>query len=395
MKSRRIIAALTAAAAALSMIAPSAASGAETAYFLKSDRVLTDTDYNVFANPENADSAEEAAAYLRNAMKQRKSSAAVTVPKNGYSNRDEASLDILARSVSETSAGDEGDYLRFALKSYNYGNEASQDGKIILYYTMTYYSSAEDEKAVSEALKGVEAELDCNGRSDYEKICRAYDFVTSYVSYAEEYEDERIFTAYGALVDRSCVCQGYTLLLYRILKDLGVDCRILSGTSGEERHTWNIVRIGDKYFFLDPTWDSSLGGTEGIFFLRGSNDFDALITEVAHIPVYEYEEIFPDYESAEFKAAYPQAEDRFILGDVDENGVIDGKDASYVLTCYAAMSVSGSNFSLPPVQSAAADITGDCIIDGNDASGLLSYYAAVSAGKKLSLNEYLRQNRKS
>ena len=171
---------------------------------------------------------------------------------------------------------------------------------------------------------------------------------------------------------------------------MGVDCRILSGTSGGERHTWNIVRIGDRYFYLDPTWDSQLGGSSGEYFLRGYLDFDDFSRENAHIPVYEYTEIFPDYESAEFKAAYPQAETKFIFGDADGNGVVDGNDASYVLSCYSLMSVNSSGFSMPPVQSAAADINGDCVTDGNDASGLLAYYAVVSSGKVRSLNEYLR-----
>ena len=54
------------------------------------------------------------------------------------------------------------------------------------------------------------------------------------------------------------VCQGYATLTYKMLTELGVDCRYISGTSNEELHAWNIVRIGRCFgTTLDNTWDAS------------------------------------------------------------------------------------------------------------------------------------------
>ena len=77
-----------------------------------------------------------------------------------------------------------------------------------------------------------------------------------------------MFTAYGALIDRTCVCQGYAALLYRLLLELGVDNRVLTGTGNGGGHAWNIVELDDVYYNVDPTWDA--GRTEYDYFLKCS-----------------------------------------------------------------------------------------------------------------------------
>ena len=391
MKAERITAAALSAVMAFSMISIDTAAAANTDYYIGTANVFSAVDLSQLSVPENVSSTNGAVAYVREQMRQRVHDFSVTFPCSGSIDGKATVLDVLAKAMWVTGNGDEGDYLRFSLKSYHTDYKLNW-GSITLYYELDYYSTAEQEKDVSITLNDIEAGLlaEYDSRSDYEKISAVYDFVAHNAVYASDFLDDRVYTAYGALINGECVCQGYSLLLYRMLNDMGLNCRIISGTSDGQRHSWNIVHLGDKYFYLDPTWDSLLGGSDGAYFLRGYADFDEFNPTGAHIPVYEYKEIFPDYESAEFKAEYPQAEKQFILGDANEDGVIDGKDASYVLTCYAMMSVD-SDFSMPPVAAEAADITGDRIIDGNDASKLLSYYAAVSAGKKLSLKQYINQ----
>ena len=375
---KRILSALTAAVTAFSAVSamPVHGDGFEPVFC----GVIPVSEYPLSAVRVNAVSADEAVAYIRDRLKNRVYEFNVSIPSGGWSDGKTAALDILARAFYETENCDEGDYLRFALKSYRYGYEESW-GQYTAYYRMTYYSTSEDEQAVEKAAEKVLADLALDGKSDYEKIRSIYDFVSENAVYSEDIErSSRIFTAYGALIEKECVCQGYSLLLYRLLKSVGVDCRIISGISNGERHTWNMVKLGSRYYLLDPTWDAELGGINGSFFLRGSADFDKTGDINKHIPVYEYEDIFPDYNSADFKLKYPQAQKRFIFGDANNNGIVDGNDATYTLSCYAAMSVDNSNFTMPTDHAAAADITGDCIVDGKDASLLLSYYAAASAG---------------
>ncbi|MDO4863696.1 MAG: dockerin type I domain-containing protein, partial [Ruminococcus sp.] len=69
----------------------------------------------------------------------------------------------------------------------------------------------------------------------------------------------------------------------------------------------------------------------------------------------------------------------FALGDVNEDGKVDAKDASKVLVYYSAVS-TGAEGGLSEVQMKAANVNGDAKIDAKDASRILVYYAAASTG---------------
>ena len=384
---KRLLALITAAVTAFSALSAVSASAAENTL----SNQLPVSAFAELISVADAASLDEAAEYVRNYLKQRNSEFSVSVPYAAASGEeaDKLTLDVLAQALSETDKGDEGDYIRFTMESYQYGNRVS-GGRTALYYRITYYSTPDEEKAVDKAVAQAEAELHLDEKSDREKIYAVYDFIAKNVKYSKVLEENNsIFTAYGAIINKDCVCQGYSLLLYRMLKDAGIGCRIISGTSKGERHTWNLIKLGGKYYCTDLTWDAALGGTDGPYFLKGSADFDNYRKDYTHVPVFEYEEIFPDYNSDSFKAEYPTWEKRFILGDSDENGILDGNDASAILSCYAAMSIGGNSNEMSPVSMISSDITGDGIVDGNDASGLLAYYAAFSSGLRLSLYQYL------
>lgn len=77
----------------------------------------------------------------------------------------------------------------------------------------------------------------------------------------------------------------------------------------------------------------------------------------------------------------------YTLGDADSNGIIDGRDATVVLTEYAKTS-TGSAPTFTAAQTKAADVNLDGIIDGRDASILLAYYAKISTSQPVSLDDY-------
>lgn len=67
----------------------------------------------------------------------------------------------------------------------------------------------------------------------------------------------------------------------------------------------------------------------------------------------------------------------YLLGDVNEDGKVDAKDASAILAEYSIMSTGGDgNFTASQKQ--AADVNADTKIDAKDASSILSYYAMAS-----------------
>ena len=64
-----------------------------------------------------------------------------------------------------------------------------------------------------------------------------------------------VYTAYGALVKGSAVCNGYAEAM-KLLCDLsGVECRMISGTVDGENHAWNLLSIDGEWYHVDVTWD--------------------------------------------------------------------------------------------------------------------------------------------
>lgn len=214
------------------------------------------------------ESPEEIGLALRECMKRREAQALFTYRvEMDVSTVTEEFIQELADGIietarAETGAGDEGDYLFWHLGSIRYGVEGSgteESTELKLSYLMEYYSNAEQELALEEALASAEAELALEGRTDFEKIRMIYDYIISHVSYDWEEAEAGVnpvsHTAYSALVEGKAVCQGYALLFYRMLRDQGIPVRAVTGISKDQNHMWNIVELDGLYYNCDVTWD--------------------------------------------------------------------------------------------------------------------------------------------
>lgn len=345
------------------------------------------------------DSYDDAAVYLRQQLTEHVEEITFQVPKKG-SGFSETSDIILAAALEETCNGYEGDYLRLSFKSYNVSG-FSTSSCYELSYTPRYRISIEQEEYMTQKVSEVLDELDMDDMDDYNKLKTIYEYVINNVSYAYGSSDDLRYTAYGALVNGKAVCQGYSVLLYRLAKEAGVSCRFVSGTAGGA-HAWNIAEINGIYYYLDSTWDDTSVSVEYCdYFLKGTEDFDPVGDPKSHIldapknpdNIYDI-----DYTSEEFQAMYPislysydaeNPEYGYYLGDIDNDGRIDATDASKILQAYSALSTGGSN-PLNHFQELAADVNHDGYITSVDASLVLSYYSYVSTGGYDSIENFLK-----
>ena len=218
---------------------------------------------------------------------------------------------LMEEALADTNRPDEGDYLRFQYGGYtlSYGHKPSGDGyDYALSIAPKYYTwRIQDEqvtKEVEEMRKGMHFHF---FTSDREKIRKIYDWFYDHVTYDRVHEknteNHLKTTAYAAICEREAVCQGYCVAMYRMLREEGIDCRIMTGQAvdpkeegtgrsasekGEgkrrntEYHSWILVRLGDFYYNIDVTWDKELGTHE--YYLRGKSFFkdhkpDAKFTE--------------------------------------------------------------------------------------------------------------------
>ncbi len=143
---------------------------------------------------------------------------------------------------------------------------------------------------MDSAVKNLLNSLNVYNEDDYEKIWSVYEWVTSnitydYTSYSDTARNDHKYTPYAGLILRTCVCQGYGGLVYRLLSELGVGVRYMRGygtdeqgnyvTTGENNHGWNIVKLDGKYYHVDATWDASSPATDYYhYFLKSDADME-------------------------------------------------------------------------------------------------------------------------
>ena len=254
------------------------------------------------------------------------------------------------KAVFETHTGvpDEGDYIRYQTGGYGCSCSGSvsalDNGNLLLdisfYFNNNYYTTADEEQAVTERLGEVMDELDLGGKSTYFKIKAIHDYIVRNVTYDFEHlgdtDYKTQFTAYGALIDGTAVCQGYALLFYRMCLEAGVDVRIVIGEAqsdeGREAHAWNIAKVGSLYYYVDVTWDDPYveGGDPGDiytdYFLAGSNTIGT-----DHFPdeefldddfIYEYPVSDEDYEYSYYDD-YPDDEPSLVSQSATLGGQIE------------------------------------------------------------------------
>lgn len=70
------------------------------------------------------------------------------------------------------------------------------------------------------------------------------------------------YYAHDALFDKIVVCQGYAEAFQLFMNELGVPCKMITGTanSGDkiQSHAWNAVQLNGGWYYVDVTWDDPL-----------------------------------------------------------------------------------------------------------------------------------------
>ncbi len=226
---------------------------------------------------------DDVVAAIREAMKAREES--VTVRFSGSFSCNDALDDAMAHTGDPT----EGDYLLWQFGGYSYGRSGNDTT-----YWLYYYTDADQEAEMDVAVAELMDELDLEDRSDYEKVRTVYDYICANITYDYEHLEEDpdyllMYTAYGALIDKTAVCQGYAVLLYRLLLTAGVDVRVV--TSPE--HAWNIICLDGLYYAADSTWDAGL------------RNYQYFLLSVANMDKVEYHDREEPYNTPEFEAEYP------------------------------------------------------------------------------------------
>ena len=122
-------------------------------------------------------------------------------------------------------------------------------------------------KAVDTIVKSIVSKVVTATMSDYEKEVALHDYVINSVDY--DYANllkntipEDSYTAYGSLIKKVAVCEGYAEAMNKLLTTAGVNSYIINGLGNGVAHEWNLVNIDGGIYHLDATFDDPIS-TEG------------------------------------------------------------------------------------------------------------------------------------
>ena len=260
-----------------------------------------------FASGDYSTDPAEVGAVIRQAMMERADSVTVHYEEDASVPFQQITDELLAAAMAHTGEPTAGDYLqkqRGKIKSSASYYPGGATNQYDITFTLTYYTTAEQEQAVTVAVNELLTSLNLDGLSDYEKVQAVYDWMCQNITYDYDNlgnEDYKLqYTAYGALIDRTSVCQGYATLLYRLMLELGIDCRIITGDAGG-RHAWNIIELDGRYYNADSTWDAPRAqiNIPYDYFLRCPANFTDHIRD-------------GEFDTAQFHAEYPMAESDYV-----------------------------------------------------------------------------------
>lgn len=182
----------------------------------------------------------------------------------------------------------EGDYLNFTTghptkEAFDYTDCTEYLGEKFEVSTQFITSKAQedavDAKVNSLLSSGGALYSAAQSNSNDAKAKAAFDWIQENVASSTGNRRTPIYhTAYSAFINGHATCQGYSLAYYRLVREMGVPCKIIMGTDANA-HTYTITKMDDGYYYyVDPS--------QGIF-KRDYNHF-ARTTEQDHFRSTKY-----------------------------------------------------------------------------------------------------------
>lgn len=108
---------------------------------------------------------------------------------------------------------------------------------------------SEIDNAADEILSQITSDM-----TDYDIVKLIHDSIITNTTYTLEGNQDDIMSVYGVLGDKKAQCQGYARAFSYLCNLCGIETDIVLGVAGED-HMWNMVKLNDKWYHIDLTWD--------------------------------------------------------------------------------------------------------------------------------------------
>lgn len=130
-------------------------------------------------------------------------------------------------------------------------------------FKIKYLTNKAQEEIVQKKVDQVLANIITPSMTTFQKVKAVNDYIVSNAKYGESTKSSP-HSAHALLIEGQAVCQGYALLTYKMLNQIGVDVQYVVGVvDGNVPHAWNLVKIDGKWYHLDTTWNDPVPDRKG------------------------------------------------------------------------------------------------------------------------------------
>ncbi len=208
---------------------------------------------SVYAANETADTVQTLQDKVSTAMSSRLTT--YTVDYSGNLSTIQADINSVINNIYNAD-----DYLHYTTKSYGY--TCTQSGGVAtIKFTFSYWITSAQADFVSTTITDVLSQIITPDMNDYQKEKAIHDWILTRVAYDTTLAQHSDYA--GLVSPYKTVCQGYALLGYKMLNQVGIQTKIIEGVASNQAHAWNLVLLDGVWYHLDLTWDDPVPDVAG------------------------------------------------------------------------------------------------------------------------------------
>ncbi|WP_433944116.1 transglutaminase domain-containing protein [Paenibacillus sp. SN-8-1] len=174
-----------------------------------------------------------------------------------YKGQTSALRSLLSKAL--TGALESDVYTKYVTDSYSFSWRGTSTSAAVT-VRFVYRESAAQTNYVNSRVKQIVKSVVKPGMNDHQKVKALHDWIVLHLKYDKTL---RKYTAYEGLKTGEAVCQGYSLLAYKLLLEAGIPNLIVEGTAGGQLHAWNLLKLQGKWYHMDTTWDDPTPDSAG------------------------------------------------------------------------------------------------------------------------------------
>ena len=118
-------------------------------------------------------------------------------------------------------------------------------------YTMTEEEREQTQQQIDQVVEQWLGNISVND-SNYDKVKYIYELLSTNTEYVEGAQNSQ--NIISVFLNGQTVCQGYACAAQYLMKQLGIQSVIVSGTALGDAHAWNLFQMNGAYNNMHVTW---------------------------------------------------------------------------------------------------------------------------------------------